>query len=273
MTTRRRIWSWVLLIFLAVILLIVLLPNLLKVAVNRVVIPRYISDPKIPLISGKVHKLNYSGLKAGDFQIDAGNGMIVSVADVHVAYSLGSLARGRISSINAEGVSGPEMAFEAGVAASDIEISSGGDVKASVSAQCSRILAGPFSAGPFEASTQIDGTDAELAFDVPLQDGLLVAHVTANTDWKTHPVFDASVRVPLAAADGSPVQLGGWVPSVDELLVSGMVEATITGDQTAMEAVVSSPSSATQRAEPAVSAATTAFSPRSRTILRHWPKA
>ncbi len=40
-----------------------------------------------------------------------------------------------------------------------------------------------------------------------------------------------------------------------------------------MEARVGSPHSATSRAEPAVSLATTAFSPSSRIARRHWPSA
>ncbi len=237
-SSRHRIRCWLIPVVL-LLLPVFLLPVFLKCTINRWVLPAKIADPKVPLISGEVEKLNYGGLLAGEFVIDAGNGRVLRVTDVQADYSPASLVRGRIKSVSAQIVSGPEIGFSAEVALRDIRLSSGGNVAASVWAQCSRITAGSFSAGPFDVAKQIDGTDAALAFDVPLQDGLLSAQVVLNADWQTNPVFSASVRIPLTAADGSPVQLGGLAPGLDDLLVSGLIAADVSGDSVGAEAVAS----------------------------------
>ena len=235
---RRRVRRWLLPV-LFLLLAVFLLPVFLKCTVNRVVLPHYLADPKSPVASSSVDELSYTGLTMNDFVADLDEELGLTFYDVKAEYSPATLAQGRIPLVSTRLKSGPEVEFEARVSARDIRLQSGGRIHASIDAQCSRITAGPFSAGPFDAATQIDGTDAALAFDIPLQDGLLTAHVTANADWRTNPVFNASVRVPLAAADGSPAQLAGLVPDVDDLLVSGMVAVDVAGNDAGAEVVSS----------------------------------
>ncbi|MFA7368394.1 MAG: YdbH domain-containing protein [Kiritimatiellales bacterium] len=235
---KRRIRR---LLFAAVFLSLffVLLPGAIKWTVNRAVLPRRFAAPDCPVKSGRLDELRYTGLVVSNLLADAGSGRTVRVSRVEAAYNLWTLMHGRIPLVRGKIISGPDVVFEADITARDIDFSGGG-VKADVLAQCSRVTSGDFSAGPFCATARMAGSEGAMTTEIPLQDGLLRASVDAQVaGLPTNPVWTCAVRVPLAAADGSPVQLGGLVSGVDSLLVSGLVQADISGGKSGTEAVLS----------------------------------
>ncbi len=110
MAKRRRCF---LLLILFLLLLISLLPALLKSALG-LVFSRAVADPEIPLVSGSVETLNYHGLIVSDLVADAGNGVFVRMPRLEVAYSPGTLLRGRVPSVEGKIVSESNIVFEAG---------------------------------------------------------------------------------------------------------------------------------------------------------------
>jgi hypothetical protein len=233
---RRLVWCC--LIPLIFLLLIFLLPVVLKSVVNRIVLPHVLSDPKLPPISGSVDELNYRNLVTGSFTIDAAPGIVLTIPKIKAAYSPGSLLRKRVHSVEGLIVSAIEPVFEAGFQARDIKLRPGGGVEALLSAQCSKIQFGEYSAGPIEFSEQVQGTDAIFSFDVPIQDGLLSTRIDVEVDWKTNPVWTCSAVLPLCSADGSPVQLASLGPEVNDLLLAGNLRVDAEGSEASMKAAV-----------------------------------
>ncbi len=235
---KRRFES-LLLASLILLLFFVLLPSVAKWMVNRVTLPHWFAKPDCSVKEGRLESLRYTGLVAGDLRINAGSGPDLRVPRVEVAYTLWTLMHRRIPSVRGQIVSGPEVAFDAGVTVSNIDLS-GGSLDAEVSAQCSKVSYGTFSAGPFSANSRISGGAGVLSAEIPLQDNLLRASLDLQfSALPTNPVWSCVARIPLSATDGSPVQLGGLVPRVDELSVSGLVRADISGDSKKAEAVIS----------------------------------
>ena len=221
------------------LLFFVLLPGAIKWTVNRVVLPHWFSKADCPVKSGRLDELRYTGLVASNLLADAGGGRTVRLSRVEAIYNLWSLMHRRIPLVSGKVISGPEVAFEADIAARDIDFSGGG-LNATISAQCSRVRSGTFGAGPFSATAHMAGNAGTLAADIPLQDGLLHASVNSQVaGLPTNPVWTCSVKIPLAAADGSPVQLGGLVPGADSLLVSGLAQADLSGNKSGAVAVLS----------------------------------
>ncbi len=221
------------------LLFFLLLPGAMKWTVNRVVLPNRFSAPDCPVKSGRLAELRYTGLVAGNLLVDAGGGRTVQVSRVEAFYNPWTLMNRQIPLVRGQIVSGPEVAFESDITARDIRFSGGG-LNADVSAQFSRIRYGALSAGPFIATARLAGIAGTLAAEIPLQDGLLRASVHSQVaGLPTNPVWTCAVRIPLAAADGSPVQLGGLIPGVDDLLVAGLAQAEISGSKSGAEAVLS----------------------------------
>ena len=236
--TKRRFLR-LLLTALFLLLFFVLLPGAIKWTVNRVVLPHWFAAPDCPVKSGWLDDLRYTGLVASNLLADAGDGRTVRVSRVEAVYNPWTLIHGRIPLIRGQIISDTEVAFKADVAARDIDFSGGG-VNAEILAQCSRVRSGAFSVGPFSATAHITGNAGSMAAEIPLQDGLLRASVNSQVaGLPTNPVWTCAVRIPLAAADGSPVQLGGLVPGADDLTVSGLAQADISGSKSGAEAVLS----------------------------------
>lgn len=234
---RRR--SGCFLVFLLLLVLFgFLLPGLLKRAMNVVLLPRAMSHPKIPLVEGSVQTLSYTEFMAEDWVVDAGDGLLIQIPRLKAIYTPVSLMRGRVQSVDARLTSESEVPFEADVSMQDLRVFSEG-VEAQISAQCSRVECGAFSAGPFHAATEISGKEAALAFEVPLQEGLLTADVAFLADWRTNSSWHGTVRVPLRAADGSAVLWTELSPAVEELLVLGEMVAEVSGDSSGTVARVS----------------------------------
>jgi hypothetical protein len=223
----------------SLLLFFVLLPGAVKWLVNGVVLPHWFAKPDFPIRSGRLDELHYTGLVAGNLLADAGSGRTMRVSRVEAIYNPWTLMQRRIPLVRGQIVSGPEVAFEADITVRDIDFSDGG-LAAEILAQCSRVTYGDFSAGPFAATARISGTEGEMASEIPLQDGLLRASVDLQAAaLMTNPVWTCTVRVPLAAADGSAVQLGGLVPGADGLRVSGLAQAELSGGAKTAEAVFS----------------------------------
>ena len=221
------------------LLFFVLLPGAVKWMVNRVVLPHWFSAPECPVKSGCLTELCYTGLVAGNLPVDAGGGRTVQVSRVEAFYNPWTLMHRQIPLVRGQIVSGPEVAFDSDITARDIRFSGGG-LNADIAAQFSRIRCGALSAGPFIATARLAGTDGTLSAKIPLQDGLLHASVNSQVaGLPTNPVWTCTVQIPLAAADGSPVQLGGLVPGADDLLASGLVQAELSGSRSSAEAVLS----------------------------------
>ena len=220
------------------LLFFVLLPSAVKWTVNHVALPRWFAAPDCPVKSGCLYDLRYTGLVASNLLADVGDGRTVRVSRVEAVYNLWTLMHGQIPLVSGQIISGPEVVFEADVTARNIDFSGGG-IKADVLAQCSRVSCGAFSVGPFSATARMAGTAGALTAEIPLQDGLLCASVNAQVvDLPTNPVWKCTAKVPLATVDGAPVQLGGLVPGVDSLLVSGLAHADISGGKSGAEAML-----------------------------------
>ncbi len=232
---RRLIVCLSALLFFAV-LVIVLLPGFLKWSLNRYVLPRVLSDPKVLVTGGQVVTLNYHELVTGSLFIDAGSGLVLTVPEIRAVYSPGSLLKQQINSVNGSLVSESEPVFHAGVQIRDIKRTSAG-LDAEVSVRGSEIRFGEYRAGPFDFSSSIQGDGSAFSFDVPLQSGLLTASAEVAADWKTNPVWRCSAELPLMSDDGSPIQLAALVPGVSDLQVHGNLRMSAEGNDGSAEAV------------------------------------
>lgn len=235
---RKRRFRRLLVAAFFLLLFFVLLPGAVKWTANRVVLPRWFADPECPVKSGRLDVLRYTGLVASNLLAEAGNGISLRASRVEAVYNPWTLMHQQIPLVQGHIFSDSNSLFEADISARDIHFAGG--LEAAIAAQCSRVRYGDFSAGPFSATARISGTEGTLAATIPLQDGQLRASVDFHaTALPANPVWTCAVRVPLAAADGSPVQLGGLVPGVDDLRVSGLARAELSGSRSGSVAVLS----------------------------------
>jgi hypothetical protein len=236
----RRILRPFLIFFVLLVLLILCLPGLLTLAVNRVLLPQWIADPEIPLVSGLVENLTYTGARAVGLRVDAGGGLALHIPSAEAAYSPGQLVKRRISSVHATVQSGPPLAFTAEVQARRIYMGPDRRIDGEIDAACSRISSGAFSVGPFDAHAVLDGTNAQFSAEIPLQDGLLEASVRGGAGWQDDLVnWNGSVDVPLGGKESSPLDLSSLVPGLTNVAVDGRLGATVRGGKTSAEAAVS----------------------------------
>ena len=222
----------------AFVLLILFLPDLLRLVVNRKVLPDLIADPAHPLAAGMIDRLDYTGLTAKDVLIDAGNGLQLGIPSAEVEYTPLSLIRKQLRSASANITSGKNIEFEAKATIRDACFSSAG-VSAGLTATCSVIRANGFEAGPFSLSTRLEGTNVAFAFDLPLQEGLLTARIAMDAQWKPSLAFNAQATLPILGTDGAPLPLGKLVPGMTDLSVAGEAKASISGNADGMDATVS----------------------------------
>ncbi len=236
----RRVLRPLLIFFVLLLLLIVCLPGLLMLAVNRVLLPQWIADPEIPLVSGLVENLTYTGIRAVGLRVDAGGGLALQIPSVEAACTPGQLVKRRISSVHATVQSGPPVAFKAELQGRDFFMGPGRRLDGEIEASCSRISSGAFSAGPFDACAVLAGTNAQISAEIPLQDGLLQASVRGAAGWRDDLVnWNGSVGVPLGGKESLPLDLSGLVPGLTGVEVDGRLDATVCGDVSSAEVAVS----------------------------------
>jgi len=203
--------------------LFVLLPLAVKWLVNGFVLPRFIADPQLSLESGRLEELTYHRLSATNLVLDAGSGVYVRADRIDAAYSPQTLLLRTVPWAHTRVTLDPYEMVAAEIDARDICLRDG--IRADVTAQCDRMSYGAWSAGPFCATSHLSGTEAKLAADIPLQDGLLKARIDLHADWKTNPVWNCTIRLPLDVEEG--------------LCASGLAAAEISGSATATVAVLS----------------------------------
>lgn len=220
-------------IFFAVTLLLIfgLLPFLLKHIANHTILPARFSEPEGPLTAGTISKLSYNRLTAERLVANFGHGFRIQIPRVELDYTPASLLCKKIHRATAIHATSSDFPFNAECTARDIRISDSA-VSAAITADFPRMSAGRFNAGPIHISTHIEGTDTALSFNVPLQDGLLQAHVQLAADWATRLELNAVAHVPLSGTNGTPVQLSSLVSGIDDLLVSGQAVVKTSKEQT-----------------------------------------
>jgi hypothetical protein len=210
-------------------LLAISIPSLVHQVLNRKILPDLFANPDIPLSAGSIKHVGWHELQAVDLTLDSDAEMLVTLPEVNVTYSPGALLKKRIASISGHILTSPVPEIRADFRAEEICLDPE-QLEAMLSVTCPRFVYNNYSVGPIQLSKHIQGTATEIAFDLPLQDGLMTSRIALDADWKTNLAWNCSATLPLQGENNAPLQLGALVPGAKDLEVLGTLQMTAAGD-------------------------------------------
>ena len=230
MTKHKKLGCLFSIVVLLVLLCLppLLLPRVAKQSLNRFVLPEYVTDPDIPLTGGSIQHMNWRGLQATGLTFGSKSETSVTLPEVNVIYSPRTLLKKRIESVEGRIHVGPSPDIDAGFRVEAIRLAPK-QLEATVSVDCPRFQVQDVTIGPLALYQQILGTDTALDFTLPIQNGLMNAHIEMAADWKSNLLWSCRAELPLSSADGGPLRPGALVHAVKDLEVLGSLQLEAAG--------------------------------------------